>query len=87
MIECWKSIYPLLNLLHLHEERRSWLRNNGRRNGSASYRALWKGESYTLSGLNAFLGATCERPHETHKGIKTDKSTKERKQGEKYVNI
>ncbi len=32
------------------------------------YRALWKEEeSGTLSILNAFLGAICERPHEMHK--------------------
>ncbi len=33
---------------------------------------LWKeGENGALSVLNAFLGATCERPHETHKAKKT----------------
>ncbi len=48
--------------------------------------ALWKeGENAALSVLNSFLGATCERPHETHKAKKT--KTKERKQGAKYVNI
>ncbi len=41
-------IYPLLKLLRLHEERRSWLLSNGRRHGSASYRALWKGENGAL---------------------------------------
>ncbi len=37
----------------------------------ATERFVWKGESGALSVLNAFLGATCERPHETHKGKKT----------------
>ncbi len=46
-----------------------------------------KSESGALSVLNAFLAATCERPHETQKGNKTDKSTKEKKQEAKYVNI
>ncbi len=55
---------------------------------SASYRVLWKeGESGALSVLNAFLATACERPHETQKGNKTDKSTKEKKQEAKYVNI
>ncbi len=35
----------------------------------------------------AVLVAACERPHEMHKGQKKDKSTKERKQGAKYVII
>ncbi len=78
--------------LRLHEERRSWLLNNGRRHGSASYRELWKeGESGALSVLNAFLGATCERPHETHKGKKKTKvqkkENKEHYARSKYVNI
>ncbi len=62
----------LLTLGHLnllHEERRSWLLSNGRCHGSASYTELFgkKEESGTLSILNAFLDAICERPHEMHK--------------------
>ncbi len=41
-----------------------------------------------LAFFKRVLGATsCERPHETHKAKKTKTSTKERKQGAKYVNI
>ncbi len=85
-----KIIYPLLKLLRLNEERRSWLLSNGRRHGRASYRALWKeGECDAHGVLNAFLGATCERPHETQKGKKTKTKVqkKENKEQSMYVNI
>ncbi len=55
--------YSLLKLPRLQGERSSWLLSNGRRQGSASYRALWKeGESAAPGVFHAFLGAICEQP-------------------------
>ncbi len=39
-----------------------------------------KEKAARFSVLNAFLGATCERPHETHKGKKTKVPKKENKE-------
>ncbi len=72
----------------LHEERRSRFLSNGRRHGSTSYRVLWKeGECGALSVLNAFLGATCERPHEMHKGKERKQRQKYKRKKTRYVNI
>ncbi len=81
-------MYPLLIhlLLLLHEERMSWLLSKDRRHWSASYRAFWKeGENGALSVLNAFLGASCEQPHEMHKGKNTKTKTQKKENKEQSM--
>ncbi len=54
----------------------------------AQARAFWKeGESGALSVLNAFLGATCERPHETHKAKKTKTKVQKKENKEQSMCI